>query len=106
MKAFYLNNMLTIPFIIERSIRVPGLGLLVLPTAVPRWLASYPIHTVMALCLHRLDQPPLPLVATIEEVEYDLQATTRGLLIESIPTDTMLAGSWLVLGAIVTDKLV
>jgi hypothetical protein len=93
------------PFVIARSIRVPGLGLLILPTDVPDWLASYSIHTALALSLHRLNQSPLSLTATIEELEYDLQVATRGLLINSVPTEIIPVGSWLIIEAVVPDKL-
>ena len=93
------------PFVIKKSIRVPGLGLLVLPTDIPDWLTNYPIHTALALYLLRLDQSPLFLTATVEELKYNLQAATRGLLIDSTYPEVMPARSLLLLEAVIPDEL-
>ncbi len=87
-------------FIIARSFRVPGLGLLVLPAApAPAWLATPPLHTALALCLHRPGQPPLPLPATLEELAHDDQPPARALLLDADPGGPLPAGAWLALAS-------
>ena len=93
------------PFIIGRSFRVPGLGVLVLPTRVPDWLASHPIHTALTCRLHCPNQPPLPLIATVEELEYDLQITARALLLDVDPAQAILTQSWLSLETAISNEL-
>ena len=83
------------PYYVARSLRVPGLGLLVLPAApAPAWLAVHPLHTALALRLHRPGQLPLPLPATIEEVAAEGQLPTRALLLDADPGE-LGAGAWL-----------
>jgi hypothetical protein len=83
-------------FIVAQSIRVPGLGILVLPTAyAPEWLANLPLHTDLALHLHRPSQPSIALTATIEELNYDSQPTTRALLLDADPDGGLPLGSHL-----------
>lgn len=73
-------------FHIERSFRVPGLGLLVLPALpAPAWLAAHPLHTALALRLHRPGQPPLDLPATLEELAHDDYPLARALLLDADP---------------------
>ena len=85
----------TAPYYVARSLRVPGLGLLVLPAPpAPAWLAAHPLHTVLALHLHRPGQPALPLPATIEEVAAPGQLPTRALLLDADPGEPG-AGAWL-----------
>jgi hypothetical protein len=87
-------------FLIERSFRVPGLGLLVLPTApIPSWLAQSELHTALALHLHRQGQPPLPLLATVEELAPTDEPATRALLLDADPGGELPAGAWLELAA-------
>ena len=93
------------PFVIEKSFRVPGLGVLVLPTCVPDWLASYSIHTALACHLHCPNQPPLSLIATVEELALDQQACIRALLIDGDLSDALLAQSWLSLITAIPDEV-
>ena len=82
--------------VVGRSLRVPGLGLLVLPAApAPAWLAGPALHTGLALRLHRPGQPPLPLPATIEELAHDDQPPARALLLDADPGPPLPPGTWL-----------
>lgn len=84
------------PFLVERSFRVPGLGLLVLPAGpAPAWLAGPALHTALALRLHCPGRPALLLPATIEELAQDGQPGTRALLLDTDPGGPLLPGSWL-----------
>lgn len=92
-------------FYIESSFRVPGLGLLVRPAApAPAWLASYPLHTALALALHRPGLPALGLPATVEELAHDEQPPTRVLLLDADP-GPLPAGAWLTLEAVPPPEL-
>lgn len=87
-------------FVIGHHMRLPGLGLLVLPTgAVPDWLATPDLHTTLALRLHSPGQSPLALTATIEEISYDQQLPQRTLLLDADLDDELLASAWLALVA-------
>ncbi|MEJ7660671.1 MAG: hypothetical protein WKG07_14175 [Hymenobacter sp.] len=78
------------PLVVAHSLRVPGLGLLVLPAApAPAWLAGPALHTALALRLHRPGQPPLPLPATIEEVAQASQPPARALLLDADPGEPL-----------------
>ncbi len=82
--------------LIDRSFRVPGLGLLVLPTApAPSWLARLELHTAKEVQLHRPGQPPLLLPATIEELTLADQPATRAVLLDADPGRDIPAGTWL-----------
>lgn len=88
-------------FVVSRSLRLPGLGLLVLPTApAPGWLASADLYTVLALRLHRPGQPPLALTATIEELTTPDAPPARALLLEADPGGSLLPGAWLAIEAV------
>ena len=88
-------------FIVGRSFRLPGLGLLVLPTLpAPVWLASIDLHTPLALQLHRPGQPPLALTATIEELTTADEPATRALLLDADLGSTLLPPTWLVFDSI------
>jgi hypothetical protein len=83
-------------FVVAASFRVPGLGLLVLPTApAPAWLGAHPLHTALLLRLHRSGQPSLSLPATIEELARDDQPPARALLLDADPGGPLPAGAWL-----------
>ncbi len=83
-------------FIVATSLRVPGLGLLVVPAGpAPAWLAAHPLHTALGLRLHRAGQPPLLLPATIEELARDEQPPARALLLDAAPFGPLPAGTWL-----------
>ncbi|QKG58277.1 hypothetical protein GKZ68_17590 [Hymenobacter sp. BRD128] len=84
-------------FVVSRSLRLPGLGLLVLPALpAPTWLASAGLHTALALQLHRPGQPPLSLTATIEELTPADGPPTRALLLEADLGDSLPLHAWLV----------
>jgi len=94
------------PFVIGQSLRVPGLGVLVLPAApVPSWLAGPALHTALALLLHRPGQLPLALPATIEEISHGPQPPTRALLLDGDPGGELAAGAWLALQAVMENEL-
>jgi hypothetical protein len=93
------------PFIIAKTFRLPGLGLLLLPAHPPDWLTHPPLHTALRLQLHRPNQLPLPLIATLEELAYDLQTPMRALLLDTDLTGESLAESWLTLEAVMLDRL-
>ena len=82
--------------VVAHSLRVPGLGLLVLPAApAPAWLAGPALHTALALRLHRPGQPPLPLPATVEELAQAGQPPARALLLDADPGAPLPPGTWL-----------
>ena len=69
-------------FQVARSLRVPGLGLLVLPAApVPPWLLALPLQAALRLQLYREQEAPVVVLATTEEVAFE-QETTRALLLD------------------------
>ncbi len=93
-------------FVIARGLRVPGLGLLVLPAApAPAWLAAMPLHTALALRLHRPGQPPLPLPATLEELAHGEEPPVRALLLDADPGGPLPAGAWLTLAISQPEQL-
>ena len=90
-------------FQIATSLRVPGLGLLVLPAPpAPAWLAAHPLHTALALVLHRPGQPPLPLEATLEELARAGHPPARALLLAADPGAPLPPGAWLALAGAVS----
>ncbi|MDO7884777.1 hypothetical protein [Hymenobacter cheonanensis] len=92
-------------FVVRSSLRVPGLGLLLLPASpVPGWLAAPDLHTAVQVRLHSPGQPALLLPATIEELGHDGQPPTRALLLDADP-GTPPAGAWLVLVQVVPSEL-
>jgi hypothetical protein len=81
-------------FVVEASFRVPGLGVLALPSApAPAWLATYPLHTVLAVRLLSEALPPTALTGTVEELAHDGQAPRRALLLDFDPGGPLLAGT-------------
>jgi hypothetical protein len=92
-------------FYIDHSFRVPGLGLLVLPTAPgPGWLAPLALHTALVVQLHWPGQPALVLPATVEELAHEPHPPTRALLLDADP-GPLPAGAWLTLAEIATSEL-
>ena len=61
---------------------LPGLGLLALPDGPTPHLASYPLHTALAVLVAGPDGSPLPATATVEEVTR-ADRTERGLLLDA-----------------------
>lgn len=73
-------------FWVARGLRLPGLGLLVLPAApAPAWLTALPLHTSLRLRLHRPGHAPLALLATAEELTQPEQPPARALLLDADP---------------------
>jgi hypothetical protein len=81
-------------FVVETSFRVPGLGVLALPSApAPVWLAAYPLHTALAISLLADDLPPTALTGTVEELAHDGQPPRRALLLDFAPDGPLAAGT-------------
>lgn len=81
---------------VARSFRLPGLGLLLLPAAPPPdWLAAFSLHTTLALRLHRPGEPPLPVIATIEELAHADEPPARALLLDADPAGPVTTQAWL-----------
>ncbi len=85
---------LSAPFIIEASVRLPGLGLLVLPAApAPGWLATYELHTALAISLPVIALSPQSVIGTIEEITRNGQLTERALLLDFDPDNSLAVGT-------------
>jgi hypothetical protein len=85
---------LSAPFIIEASVRLPGLGLLVLPAApAPGWLATYELHTALAISLPVSALSPQSVIGTIEEIARNGQLTERALLLAFDPDNSLAVGT-------------
>lgn len=81
-------------FVVETSFRVPGLGVLALPSApVPAWLVAYPLHTALAISLLTDALPPTMLTGTVEEVAHDGQPPRRALLLDFDPGGPLAVGT-------------
>jgi hypothetical protein len=81
------------PFVVEGSVRLPGLGLLVLPaTPTPDWLSSYALHTAVAVIIPVITTSSQPISGTIEEIARDGQLTQRALLLDFDPDTTLATG--------------
>lgn len=94
-------------FAVARSFRVPGLGLLLLPAAPPPdWLAAFSLHTALELRLHRPGEPPLPVIATIEELATAAEPPGRALLLDADPAGPVTTQARLELLAPSTSDLV
>ena len=92
-------------FVVRSSLRVPGLGLLLLPAPpAPAWLATPALHTALQVRLHSPGQPALLLPATIEEVAHDEQPPARALLLDADPGPPP-TGTWLELVQLVPQEL-
>jgi hypothetical protein len=88
-------------FELETSFRLPGLGVLAVPTAgpVPDMLAASPLHTALAVTLLAEGQPPQPLTGTVEELTRDGQPPRRALLLDFDPGEPLPGGTRLRLDA-------
>jgi hypothetical protein len=92
-------------FVVSRSFRLPGLGLLVLPVVpIPAWLASTDLHTSLAVQLYCPGRPSLLLTATSEEITPADGPLTRALLLDADP-DLLAPGAWLELEHIMPQEL-
>lgn len=79
-------------FWVARCLRLPGLGVLVLPAPpVPTWLAAPPLHATLRLQLRRAGHAPLALLATTEEVAHEGQPPARALLLDADLNDELLS---------------
>jgi hypothetical protein len=84
-------------FIVETSFRVPGLGVMALPTVpAPGWLADYALHTALAITVHTSSQLSQAITGTIEELVHDKELPRRGLLLDFNPTEQLRSGSYLI----------
>jgi hypothetical protein len=93
-------------FVVETSFRVPGLGVLALPSApAPAWLAAYPLHTALAIKLLADALPPTALTGTVEEVAHDGQPSRRALLLDFNPDGPLAVGTRLQVSSEVLPKL-
>lgn len=97
--------MLELPesFIVGTNLRLPGLGLLLLPAAPePSWLITYDLHTTLLVTLP--DEQPITVVTgTIEEIEHSNQAPQRGLLLDFDPVIPIRSGSKLIIDKVFPD---
>ena len=88
--------------VLETSFRVPGLGVLAVPSAGPAAtaLAVHDLHTVLAVTLLATGQPPVALTGTIEELTHDGQPPRRALLLDFDPGGPLPSGTCLQVEAI------
>lgn len=81
-------------FVVASSVRLPGLGLLVLPAApTPEWLATYDLHTAVAVIIPVITTSSQSVIGTIEEIARDGQLTQRALLLDFDPDTTLVIGT-------------
>jgi len=84
--------------IVQDTLRLPGLGLLVLPAAPePLWLLQAALHTPFAITLP-LSEHSSPIIGTVEEIAHIDQPPHRGLLLDFNPDILLPAGSYLEVG--------
>lgn len=92
---------------LESSFRVPGLGVLAVPTAGPAadHLLAYALHTALAVTLLVEGQPPLALTGTVEELAHDGQPPRRALLLDFDPGGPLPNGTRLRVGDVAASFL-
>ena len=92
---------------LEASFRLPGLGVLAVPTAGPAAasLAAYALHTALAVTLLAEGQLPQALTGTVEELTHDGQPPRRALLLDFDPGGPPPSGARLRLEAVVPPLL-
>jgi hypothetical protein len=92
---------------LEASFRLPGLGVLAVPTAGPAatGLAAYALHTALAITLLVEGQPPQALTGTVEELTHDGQPSRRTLLLDFDPGGPLPSGARLQLEEVVPPLL-
>lgn len=74
---------LSASFVVEATFLLPGLGMLVLPVApAPDWLATYALHTALAITLPSDTSPSQHITGTVEEISQDGQRVRRALLLD------------------------
>lgn len=84
---------LSAPFVVEYSVRLPGLGLLVVPAApIPNWLATYSLHTALAVML---PESPHTVIGTVEELSQNGHLEQRALLLDFDPNLPLAPGTYL-----------
>jgi len=92
--------------VLETSFRVPGLGVLAVPTGpTAAGLAAYALHTALAVTLLVEGQPPVALTGTIEELTRDGQPPRRALLLDFDPGGPLPGSARLQLEAILPSLL-
>lgn len=84
-------------FRVARSIHVPGLGLLVLPTQPSAVLRQLPLHSALEVLTGDASAvAQLPITATVEEVQFTDEQTEQapvvGLLLESGTAAALMPG--------------
>lgn len=94
-------------FELENSFRLPGLGVLAVPAAGPAldMLATYALHTALAVTLLAEGQLPQALTGTVEELTHDGQPPRRALLLDFDPGGPLPSGTRLRLEAVVPALL-
>ena len=94
-------------FELEASFRLPGLGVLAVPTtgSAQDVLATYALHTALAVTLLAEGQPPQALTGTVEELTHDGQPPRRTLLLDFDPGGPLPGGTRLRLDAVVPTLL-
>jgi hypothetical protein len=92
--------------VVASSFRLPGLGVLVLPTEpVPAWLATCALHTAVAVTLLAQGHSPTALTGTAEELTHDGQPPRRALLLDFDPGGPLPSGARLQIEAILPSLL-
>lgn len=90
-----------VTLVLETSFRVPGLGVLAVPTGpTAAGLAAHELHTALAVTLLVAGQPPTSLTGTIEELTRDDQPPRRALLLDFDPGGPLPSGTRVQLDAL------
>jgi hypothetical protein len=96
----------SVPFVVENSFRLPGLGLLVLPVVpAPSWLAGYDLHAALAITLPSSTQSSQFITGTVEEIAQDGQLKRRALLLDIDSDISIVSGTYLQADEIHSDFL-
>jgi hypothetical protein len=93
-------------FVVEATFLLPGLGVLVLPAPPePDWLATYALHTALAVTLPSGIQSAQPITGTVEEISQDGQEQRRALLLDLGAATLLPTGTYLQANEIYSDLL-
>jgi hypothetical protein len=91
------------PFIVEYSVRLPGLGLLVVPASpIPGWLATYGLHTTLTVMLPEF---PHAVIGTVEELSQNGHLEQRAILLDFNPSSPLAPGTYLQVNEAFLDLL-